>query len=387
MSMRINLVTGPFLPAGGGPSGAVEKRWFGVARELVRQGHQVTFAARNWPQQGKDEVTDGIHFLRRSGFTRSGSMKKDMVKDFAYSLRMLWTIPPADITVTNTFWLPVLARLRKRSLGKIIVNVARFPKGQMKIYQGVDRLSAVSSAVAEEIYRQTPSVRNLVRIIPNPVDLERFKVSEDRVLPPSSYRVLYTGRIHPEKGLHLLIRAIRQLRDEFPLINLALVGPSRIEHGGGGDAYMSELKKLAYGLPVTFEPSIDNPEKLAERMAEADYYCYPSLADLGESFGVAPVEAMALGYAPILSKLACFREFAEDGVNSYIFDHQHGDPADNLVSTLRKAISQPETTRQMGGRAVETAKKFSYKRVAQAYADDWRALLESDSKMQSYLAG
>lgn len=377
MPLRVNLVTGPFLPAGSGPSGAVEKLWFGVAREFVRQGHQVTFAARSWPEQKNDETIDGVNFLRRSGFTRSKSVKKDLLKDAVYSLRMLRALPSADITVTNTFWLPILARLRKHALGKIVVNVARFPKGQMKLYQSVDRLSAVSSAVADEIFRQTPSVKNLVRVVPNPVDLDRFRVSDNQLSLPGSYRVLYTGRIHPEKGLHLLIQAIRQLRDEFPLINLSIVGPDRVEHGGGGDAYMMELKKLAHGLPVTFEPSIDDPVKLAERMAESDYYCYPSLADLGESFGVAPVEAMALGYAPILSKLACFREFAEDGVNSFIFDHRHGDPVGNLTFALRKAIDQPKVTYQMGQNAAELVQKFSYEKIAQSYIDDWRELLSS----------
>jgi glycosyltransferase involved in cell wall biosynthesis len=128
---------------------------------------------------------------------------------------------------------------------------------------------------------------------------------------------------------------------------------------------------------VSFEPSIDDDTLLSTRMADADYYCYPSLADRGESFGVAPVEAMAMGYAPILSNLACFREFAEDGLNCFVFDHRNGDPIANLTKALRCAMDSPDRTRDMGLNAVQTAQKFNFVAVANAYLADWRSLIKT----------
>jgi glycogen synthase len=40
------------------------------------------------------------------------------------------------------------------------------------------------------------------------------------------------------------------------------------------------------------------------------------VAETGEAFGVAPIEAMAYGCAPLVSNLACFRDFIEDGVTA-----------------------------------------------------------------------
>lgn len=373
--MQITIVTGAFLPTGGGPSGAVEKRWLGVAKILAGKGHQVTIVARRWPGQAADEVVDGIHFVRHGGYTRTSSITFDIVKDFLYSVRVLLNAPEADITVSNTFWLPILAVLRKRTLGYIVVNVARFPKKQMWLYRFADRLSAVSNVVAKEIARQSPEVEHLVKVIPNPVDISCFR--SEGTVPPSlnSFRVLYTGRVHPEKGLHLLIPALAQLIPDFPRIELAIVGPTKVEHGGGGDAYVAHLTRLSRGLKVNFEPSITEPSRLAARMREADYYCYPSLADEGESFGIAPLEAMALGYAPILSKLACFQEFSEDGSNCFVFDHLGHDPVANLTAALRRAMAAPQSTREMGANAVRTSKKFNYNFVAQSYLDDWSYLL------------
>ena len=377
--MKITIVTGPFLPCGGGPAGAVEKLWLGLAQKFVARGQQVTIIARAWPGQAADEAVEGVRIVRRGGHARSASVWWDLVKDLAYSLRVLGALPRADIIVINAFWLPVLACSLKRRLGKVVVNVARFPKRQMGLYRGVDRLSAVSQAVADEIVRQTPKVRDLVRVVPNPVDLERFKPADSTPPHKNGFRVLYTGRVHPEKGLHLLIPAVGQLLGEYPDLNVTIVGPTRTEHGGGGDEYMAELKRLGQGLPVQFEASIADPQRLAQRMAEADYYCYPSLADRGESFGVAPLEAMASGYAPILSSLPCFREFAEDGVNCFVFDHHHADPVGQLAGALRRALQTPELARVMGEQAVETAQKFSYAKVADAYLADWSSLVDRET--------
>ncbi len=371
--MRITIVTGPFLPTGGGPSGAVEKLWLRLAQVFAKEGHQVTIVACKWPGQATDQISGGVRFIRCGGYKRTSSLKLDIFKDFFYSIEALLNAPNSDVAVINTFWLPVLALLRKRRMGKLVVNVARFPKGQMALYRFVDRLSAVSCAVSNEIINQSPAVKSLVRTIPNPVDIECFK---PHTLPirNTTFRILYTGRVHPEKGLHLLIPALARLIPEFPAIELSIVGPTRTELGGGGGSYIAELTRLSHGLKVTFEPAIGDPAHLATRMRDADYYCYPSLADQGESFGVAPLEAMALGYAPILSNLACFKEFAKDGFNCFVFDHHSADPVSNLASALRRAMSSPELTRELGENAVRTSQKFSYEIIAKSYLDDWQSL-------------
>lgn len=372
--MRITIITGPFLPTGAGPAGAVEKIWLGLAKVFATKGHQVTVVARQWPGQPSKEVVDGIRFIRLGGFTRTSSIWLDIAKDLLYSVRLLPALPESDVTVINTFWLPVLAVLRKRHLGKSVVNVARFPKGQMGLYRFVDRLSVVSASVAREVIRQAPRIAHLVKIIHNPVDIDCFKVGNPPPPKNNSYQVLYTGRVHPEKGLHLLIKAMAQLIPEFPDLELTVVGPTKVEHGGGGDSYISELTTLSEDLKVTFEEPIGVPASLAARMAKADYYCYPSLADVGESFGVAPLEAMALGYAPILSSLECFSEFAHEGSNCFVFKHRGDDAVAHLTQVLRKAIASPQLTKRMGIRAAQTAQRFSYESIADDYLADWEKL-------------
>ena len=130
-----------------------------------------------------------------------------MLKDFLYALEVRRRIEPADVIVTNTFWTPVLLSLSGRRLGKIIVHVARFPKGQMWLYRGADALQAISSPVAQEIVRESPGVQEKVHVLPYPVDLHTYHPPDVARRYDRDLTVLYVGRVHPEKGVDLLITA------------------------------------------------------------------------------------------------------------------------------------------------------------------------------------
>lgn len=374
--LRISILSGPFLPFGGGPSGAVEKLWFSLAREFAKQGHDVTCVSRQGFGLNQVETQDSVKIIRIPGFSRSGVLWKDLILDFRYSWHAVPQLSAADVTVTNTFWAPVLLGRKRQRCGKIVVNVNRFPKRQMWLYRSADRLSAVSGAVRDEIVRQTPSMAYKTRVIPNPIDTRIFFPDHDCCPPHGRRRILYTGRIHPEKGVHLLIAAVKHILVQFPDVELSLVGEERAEYGGGGEGYVKYLRSLAGDLQMSIEPVITDPSKLASRMRQADFYCYPSLADKGESFGVAPLEAMALGFAPILSSLECFRDFATHGHNAFVFEHRCADSAANLAAALREAMTSPEQTRAMGAAAAESAKYFSAEKVADMYIRDWQTLVK-----------
>jgi len=145
--MRITIVTGPFMPLPPAPCGAVERIWYGLAAEFVKKGHHVTFLCRNHPSQVPDETTNGIRYIRRLHLRRTSNIYVDLLKDLLYATKMATLLPRADICVTNTFWLPVLASRFRKNIGKIVVAVHRYPKNQMGLYRNCDRLTTVSNAV------------------------------------------------------------------------------------------------------------------------------------------------------------------------------------------------------------------------------------------------
>lgn len=376
--MKITIVTGPFMPLPPAGYGAIEVLWSELAAEFAARGHEVTFVSRSWEATPLDETKEGIHFIRRSGFTRSGELKWDLLKDLLYSLRIFFTIPRGDICVTNVFWLPAMLSRARKSVGRIVVNVARAPKGQMGLYRKTARLACTSGAVAKDVIEQTPDVAAITKVLPNPINTRAF-------IPPALPRkydgqrvIAYTGRVHPEKGVHLLVEAFAQLHAKDSGLLLRIVGPVASDRGGGGEAYLSQLKTLAGALPVEILPPIGDRYALAKVLQEAHYYCYPSLAEKGESFGVAPLEAMATGLSPVVSDLACFRDFLEEGANGLIFNHRENAIA-NLVAGLSRLINDPKYAAQMGESAARTALQYSNSAVAELFLADFQGLVDAKS--------
>lgn len=371
--MKITIVSGPFLPMPPAPCGAVERIWHGLAEEFARRGHEVTVLCRFHDGQCYNEVVNGVHYIRRSSFRSGRRLAVNLLKDFAYSIRMTGLLPSADVVVTNSFWLPALLQFSRRS-GQIAVHVARVPKGQLFLYDRVDRLQAVSEAVRSTIAQQRPSLLPKVRIFPYPVDANTFKPPETPRLPRKEPTVLYTGRLHPEKGIHLLIEATGRLLRAGRTLRLRVMGPWRVEQGGGGPAYLDQLKQSAAELSVEFhEPVFDRPQ-LARCYRDADLYCYPSLAETGETFGVAPLEAMATGLAPIVSDLACFRDFITNDKTGIFFNHRAPDPAGELTRALERLLDSPELRAELGTRAAQRAAELSYPAVADRYLADFAEL-------------
>jgi len=126
------------------------------------------------------------------------------------------------------------------------VDIQRMPRGQCRWYRQAGRLRANSSAVAGAIQAEIPtSSWGEVSLIPNPLP---FDPPEQIDLDAKQKRVLYCGRVHPEKGLEILMRSAHRLS---PVWSVHVVGPWEVAQGGDGKGYLEHLKKLASGALFT----------------------------------------------------------------------------------------------------------------------------------------
>lgn len=380
--MRITIVQGAFFPVPPRLGGAVEKIWHALGREFARHGHQVTHVSRlhgDLPARETDDV--GVTHRRVRGFDTPRSLAVLKALDGVYTLRARRVLPPADILVSNTFWLPLVAPAASR--GKVYVNVNRFPKGQIRFYRRAARLQAVSGAVLDAMRAEVPALADRMTVIPNPLP-ELPDTDEAAEATPREPEILYAGRIHPEKGVGVLIEAFaRFLRlpgaDAVPW-RLALVGPWEQHLGGGGTDYRRELTARADTLRLPAERLewagfLADPTALAARYRRASLFVYPSLADRGESFGLAPLEAMARGCPTVVSGLACFRDFITDGHTGRVFDHRGADPAGALSEILRDTLLGPaEAHARLGRAGLARSRDFALPRVADQFLADFESL-------------
>ena len=128
-------------------------------------------------------------------------------------------------------------------------------------------------------------------IVPHGLDATRYPAPADvEVDRPWRGRLLYVGRLVPEKGVDTAIRGV------------AAVPGARLEVvGTGPDAHLDRLRGLVAELDVADRVTFvgeRGPAGLQAAYRDADAVVFPSRWD--EPFGVVPLEAMASG-APVLA--------------------------------------------------------------------------------------
>ena len=368
-NMKIAIVTSPFGELPPAALGAVEKLFYLLAGEWVKAGCRVTFVCCGG---GADARLD---YVRLKKYKRTGSTKKDLVWDFLYSAKALWKCPKADILLCNTFWTPVLAPLFRWKYKKLIYGVHRYPKGQFWLYPCVHAFICVSTAVADELRRQLGSGKR-VFVISNPIDTNIFHKCWVLSTQRQTFTIVYAGRVHPEKGLDILFEAAQLLQNQIGDVRVVLkiIGTIDVKKGGGGESYVKRLAQLAPAVAVSWQGEMTDAKMLADCMRKGDCFVYPSIAQKGESFGVAPFEAMALGLPTLLSNLKCFADYVEPGVNA-IQINMEGNAAVNLKEALRYVWEHSEKMNPLADCAAKTALRFSQEKIAREYVDCFRRVL------------
>lgn len=372
--MKITIATGPIFPFPPVGAAAVQKVFYDLSREFVRCGHEVIVFARAREGQPEEEVIEGVKVVRWGGYSQGINIWYDLWKDFLYAAQAFRRVPVGDVVVVNDFWLPFWLKFRRGEWGKLIIEAQRFPKHQYRLYRHASAVIAVSRSVAEEIEAQEPSMVGRVHVVNNPVDTTAL-FSASRV-PRAEIILGFLGRIHPEKGLHLLLEAFRQLVDSGEVVRLKIAGPWEESEGGGGEKYWQKVRALSEGLPVEFLGSLN--VEVPDFLRSVDIFCLPSLADFGEAFGLAPLEAMACGAVPVVSKLAVFREFIVEGENGLVFNHHASDTAKALAEELRKLINDAEIRQRMSKSAAQTAKRFSIATIATKYLEIFESVIAKE---------
>lgn len=373
--MKITIVNGAFLPVPPIMGGGIEKLSFALANEFARRGHEVTSVSRAVPQLPFSETREGVKFLRLPGFDTPRSLIWLKFLDLIYSVRALRMLPAADIIVTHTFWLPIL--LRDQSRGKVYVHVGRYPKGQMRFYRHVARLQAMTQDVGHAIGKEVPDLEQKIVVIPNPAPQPQTP-GRPPLLEEREKTILFVGRVHPEKGVHLLIESFAGKPSALADWKLVIVGPWEIKFGGGGERYLADLARRAHDADVIFRGPIFEPVELEKEYRSARVFVYPSLAERGETFGLAALEAMAHGCAVFVSDLGCFHDLVQDSTTGFIFNHRARNPVESLRKTIADAILAPALLARVAEAGYHAATvAYSLSRVASRFLDDFASLLQN----------
>jgi len=188
-------------------------------------------------------------------------------------------------------------------------------------------------------------------VVPNGIDLARIRKRgmdwrKELHIGENDFVVLFIGRIHRKKGIHLIFEALRILQDgNFVFL---IVGNKEDE------SYVRVLESQSVSLPnrVVWKECVPRDE-IWDFYACADLFVLPSF---DENFGMAVVESLASGLPVMISRNVDIHGEIEKDRAGFIVDMDGQEIAD----LLRALITERETVRQAGRNAMESAnKRFS----------------------------
>lgn len=207
--------------------------------------------------------------------------------------------------------------------------------------------------------------RQPVAIIPNGIDIPPFASKQGRI----SRTLLFLGRVHPSKGLDMLLPAWQVVQDRFHDWRLVIAGP---DHGG----YLIKMQHLAAQLHlkrIEFVGALKGREKW-EAYRAADVFVLPSYS---ENFGMTVAEALAAGVPAIVSKGAPW-ERLELKKSGWWIDIG----LDPLVTCLNHALSlAPDVLAEMGQHGHGwMEEEFSWRHLGPQMAETYRWILNGGTK-------
>jgi len=221
-------------------------------------------------------------------------------------------------------------------------------------------MHATSVSEMEEI--RAAGLSMPVAIIPNGIDLpEKWGPDADHEDKDRPRTILQLGRLHPKKGIDVLIDAWSRLEPSHPDWQLRIVGPSEGAYGGELKRQVSRL-----GLSrVSFEGPLHGDEKNAA-YRNADLFV---LATENENFGLVVAEALASGTPVIVTQGAPWSGIVENQCGWWI---DHG--LDPLTKALRSALgTSREVLGEMGSRGRDWMRRdYSWQRAASDMAAVYR---------------
>ena len=217
----------------------------------------------------------------------------------------------------------------------------------------------------QDIIRHYDAPPRNIHVIPAGVNLKTFQpvdrdaaraelgVKEERV-------ILYVGRIEPLKGIDILLRAVPMLEYGQGLRVLVVGG------NPDNDVELDRLKSLTVELGigdlVTFTGSVPQ-SVLPTYYSAADVFVLPSHS---ESFGLAPLEAMACGTPVVVSRVGGMKTFVNSGENGYLVPWRC---PESFAQRLDVLLANPDLREAMGQAARKKALSMGWNSVADRMLD------------------
>jgi len=269
----------------------------------------------------------------------------------------------------------------------------------------IDSVVTVSDFVTDRARARFPEHAAAIHTIGNGVDVGRFQPVHQESTGARPSRLLFVGRISPDKGVHLLMEAFDRVARERPDVELTLVGKvgmlpfdlvSLLLNDDAdaldslrpfyGHSTLAWLTKEVLGQKSSYKQQLDarlspqsagrvhfvgsvSLEELIRLYSQADLLVLPSI--WRESYGLPVAESMASGVPVLASDCGGVPELVDEGVTGLLVPRLN---VDALTNAMRELLSDSSRLRVMGQASRVRAERLltwdrSAERLERVYLD------------------
>ncbi len=211
-----------------------------------------------------------------------------------------------------------------------------------------DKIIFVSNAGKNSYMNEFKIDSNKAVVVYNGIGLDKIENGiKKQKIETNPYNITYIGRLNSVKGVDLLLRATKILKEKHN-IKISIVGDGEER---------KTLENLADTLKIDDIVSFYGQQKdVAPFLDKASIFVYPSIWQ--EVFGISIVEAMAYGIPCVATDVGGIPEIIEDGSNGFLCEKSN---SNNLASTIEKVINLIEAGQEyaISNKARKRAEEFS----------------------------
>lgn len=227
-----------------------------------------------------------------------------------------------------------------------------------------DGVTSVSHWLKDETHRLL-RIQNEIKVIPNFVDLDRFKRTpqpslEKRYKPNGEKLLVHVSNFRTLKRVQDVVKTFALVKEKINA-KLLLVGdgPDRTD--------VEQLtRQMGLSQDVFF---LGKYEAVEEILSVADVFLMPSES---ETFGLAALEAMACEVPVVSSDIGGIPELNIDGKSGFLC--RLGD-VDSMAKRTLEIIENDQTLLQFRKGAVDIARYFTKENVVKQYVDYYESIL------------
>jgi len=244
---------------------------------------------------------------------------------------------------------------------------------ELPLLRRASRLQALSEK--ERVQCLAAGIRAPSVVIPNGVNPRAFDVDAAPLarmlgLPEGERTLLFLSRVHPKKGLDLLLEAFARLRERHA-VTLVVAGSD------GGSGYLAAMQARAVALGVMphcrFIGEVRGDEKF-RLLRGADGY---ALLSRSEGLPVAVLEALGAGLPVVVSDECNLPEVREAGAGWVVAPEE-------ALGALDALFSNPEEAARRALRAQALiSERFTWERIAQQTVAIYREMIAERPRLQS----